>query len=125
MTFQRRNDLFQEVTKKMMDTMVSKAADYSNEDSLSNFKAVANICQLTPEQVCLTMIGVKVARLGVLLQGKKPNNESIEDSILDLQNYSFLLYCIRQEIIDSETQPTCGQDDINEYITSLNAPRVI
>ena len=119
MTFQQRNDLFEEVTEKMMDTMMSKASDYSNEDALGNFKAVANICQLTPEQVCLTMIGVKVARLGVLLQGKQPKNESIEDSILDLQNYSFLLYCIRQETIDSEVHPTCGQDEITEYVASL------
>jgi len=46
----------------------------------------------------LNLIATKVARLGVLLNSdKKPNNESIEDSVLDLANYSVLLSMIINE----------------------------
>jgi len=71
--------------------LLKKSQDYANEDVLSNFKLAGSICQLTPEQNCLSLIATKVARLGVLLQGKVPNNEPIRDSVLDLANYAVLL----------------------------------
>lgn len=83
---------FNEFTKQMENTMLKKGDDYSNEDRLSNFKLAGNIVGLKPEQNCLSLIATKVARLGVLIaSNKKPNNESINDSILDLANYSVLL----------------------------------
>jgi hypothetical protein len=44
------------------------------------------------------MISQKVSRLSNLFkQDRKPNNESIQDSILDLIGYSFLLDAITEE----------------------------
>ena len=44
------------------------------------------------------LIATKVARLGVLLNSDNPaKNESIDDSILDLANYSVLLGMILSE----------------------------
>lgn len=77
--------------------MTRKGDDYANEDRLSNFKLAGAIVGLTPEMVALTMISVKVARLGVLLKGKVPNNESVRDSIIDLANYSVLMDQILSE----------------------------
>jgi hypothetical protein len=83
---------------RMTDTIISKQADYAKEDVLSNFKLAGNICGINPSVNCLSLIATKVARLGVLLNTKEsPNNESIEDSLLDLANYSFLLYCLRKD----------------------------
>lgn len=78
--------------------LFKKSKDYATDiDVLSNFKLAGSICGLTPEQNCLSLIATKVARLGVLLQGKVPNNESIQDSVLDLANYAVLLDMIISE----------------------------
>jgi len=77
--------------KIQREILTSKGNDYANEDRLSNFKLAGTICQLSPEQNCLSLIATKVARLGVLLNGQIPSNESIKDSIIDLANYCVLL----------------------------------
>lgn len=77
--------------QKQQDTLLKKGNDYAGDDRLSNFKTVAAITNTTPEMVCLTMIGIKVARLGQLLSGKQAENESVRDSVEDLANYSILL----------------------------------
>lgn len=83
---------------KMCSVLQSKGNDYSSEtDALSNFKQAGAICRISAEQHCLALIATKVARLGVLLKGKTPKNESVEDSIIDLINYSFLLKCLNDE----------------------------
>jgi len=80
-------DLYPEIEK----VLISKGNDYANADRLSNFKLAGSICGLKPELNCLSLIATKVARLGVLLNSDKVNNESIEDSVLDLINYAILL----------------------------------
>ena len=83
---------------KISEIQLSKGDDYANEDRLSNFKLAGKICGLTPEQNCLSLIATKVARLGVLISGEsKPNNESVDDSIIDLVSYGTLLYMLRSE----------------------------
>ena len=78
--------------QKMKAVLLNKGEDYANTDRLSNFKLAGNICGISPELNCLSLIATKVARLGVLLNSNKsPNNESIEDSVLDLSNYALLL----------------------------------
>ena len=77
--------------RRQKEILTSKGNDYANEDRLSNFKLAGTICQLTPEQNCLSLMATKVARLGVLMNGQSPSNESIRDSIIDLANYCVLL----------------------------------
>ena len=98
MNYQVQEELLELFQNKMKEVLTKKGNDYSEGDCLSNFKHVAKITVTTPESVVLTMIGVKVARLGVLLNtGKEIKNEPIEDSILDLANYTFLLQCIMED----------------------------
>ena len=101
--------------------MIGKGNDYANEDRLSNFKLAGSICGLTPEQNCLSLIATKVARLGVLLGGKEPSNESIDDSLLDLANYAVLLACLREEkeidkpfVVDFD--PQTGKMTVSEWV---------
>jgi len=75
----------------------SKGDDYANEDRLSNFKIVASMVGITPEQVLLVFIATKAVRIGNLHGSKTPNNESIDDSIIDLVNYGILLKMVREE----------------------------
>jgi len=93
---------FNEFVELMENTLIKKGNDYANEDRLSNFKLAGSVCGLSAEQNCLSLIATKVARLGVLLKTNKPNNESIQDSVLDLACYATLLYMIIDE--KSKTQ---------------------
>lgn len=86
-----------EIVDQIKQTMFRKGNDYANEDRLSNFKLAGSIVGLSASQNCLSLIATKVARLGVLLKGSEPNNESIDDSILDLICYSCLLSMIESE----------------------------
>ncbi len=71
-----------------------KSHDYaSDEDRFSNFTRAAEIVSWFKnpiDQVFACMIGIKIARLAELRNGKNPNNESIRDSHLDLFVYSGL-----------------------------------
>jgi len=98
MTKQEQQEKLNDLFMKISTVILSKGDDYANEDRLSNFKLAGAICGISTEINCLSLIATKVARLGVLLNtDDKPNNESVEDSILDLANYAILLYMITQE----------------------------
>ena len=94
-------ETFVEAQKKIM---LSKGNDYANDDRLNNFKVAGEVCGIPADVQCLSLIATKVARLGVLLKSKNPNNESIRDSVIDLANYTALL-----DMILSETEPVASQ----------------
>lgn len=89
--------LFDSTMSANKELLLKKMQDYADEDVLTVFKDVAAITALNPEDVALTMIGVKVSRIGNLLGKTEVNFESLDDSINDLINYAFLLKCIRNE----------------------------
>lgn len=83
--------------------MLKKGNDYTaTGDRLSNFKVAGAAAGLTPEQNCLSLIATKVARLGSLLaQNRVPDNEPIQDSMLDLINYGILLHMLYVERLNA------------------------
>jgi hypothetical protein len=102
MTKETQLKIFDIFASKMREVCSSKGDDYAGEDRLSNFKLAGQIANqssnVQPEMNCLNLIATKVARLGQLLSSSKDvSNEPIEDSVLDLAIYSFLLHCIREE----------------------------
>ena len=98
MNIQTQQESFDNTVSKMKEIMFKKGNDYSNEDRLSNFKLAGNITGVGAKLNCLNLIATKVARLGQLLnKNTPPNNESIEDSIIDLANYTLLLSMIIQD----------------------------
>lgn len=99
MTQSEKEVYFEIFVETQKSVLLKKSQDYANKDVLSNFKFAGNICGISPEKNCLSLIATKVARLGVLLNGKIPKNESIKDSILDLANYAVLLNML---VIESE-----------------------
>lgn len=102
MTHEQQSILLGEFYAEKKNILKLKGEDYANEDVLSNFKSAGANIGISPELQCLSLIATKVARLGNLLSGKKPNNESISDSILDLSNYTDLLYCLVNEPITDD-----------------------
>lgn len=94
-----KGDIFiDELVDQMEDTMTRKGDDYAGEiDRLANFKEAGYLAGITAEQQCLSLVAVKVARLGNLLNGKVPNFESFQDSLMDLTTYTVLLQMINDE----------------------------
>lgn len=98
MNIERQKEVFKEAVADMERIMFEKGNDYANEDRLSNFKLAGSIVGSNAELNCLNLIATKVARLGVLLNSRvQPNNESINDSLIDLANYALLLMMIRND----------------------------
>lgn len=82
-----------------IELLLSKSNDYSsNGDILSVFKIVAKELSTTPETVIKVLIEVKKARLQSLRKKIAINHESIEDTIMDLYNYEFLLFCSKNDL---------------------------
>ena len=100
MNLKEQQEQFEVIIEEVKQTMFRKGNDYANEDRLSNFKLSGSIVGLSAQQNCLSLIATKVSRLGVLLKGSEPNNESIEDSMLDLTCYSILLKMIQSEVAE-------------------------
>lgn len=92
-------ETFKEFLGSQEEKIITKSHDYATEkDLLSNFYKTAIITNSHPEQVILNQLGIKIIRLGELIgKGKEPLNESITDNLIDLSNYTFLLYCILKE----------------------------
>jgi len=92
------DDFVDELVDQMQDTMSKKGDDYAGKiDRLANFKEAGHLAGITAEQQCLSLVAVKVARLGNLLNGKAPNFESFQDSLMDLTTYTVLLQMINDE----------------------------
>lgn len=96
--------------ERAKEIVIKKGNDYASDDRLSNFKLVAQICHLQPEQVAMVMIATKAVRLGELIgAGKEASNESVADSLLDNSNYSFLLHCLGVEREESKVRIEKGK----------------
>lgn len=115
MNKETQKNLFTEFTNKQLEIITSKQEDYANEDVLSNFKTAGANSGIKTEQQILSLIATKVARLGNLFKGKTPNNESIDDSIIDLGNYTFLLYCLIREEYQIDINVLMESDPIEEF----------
>lgn len=99
LTMEDRDKYVEELFAEQKKVLSSKGNDYAGADLLSNFRLAGMIVNQTsdhPDAInCLNLIGTKVARLGQLLNsGKHVHHESIQDSVVDLANYSALLYLI-------------------------------
>lgn len=90
---------FTETLEKMQDVHLSKNADYAtsaNKSPFYNFDITKFIlAQFTSDndKVYVWPIANKLARLAVILQSKKVNHESVEDSLIDIANYIILWRC--------------------------------
>lgn len=79
-----------------------KAADYATAGNpYSNFERAAFIASFFSDpvdKVFATLIGVKLARIGELTEpGRIANNESLDDSFLDLTNYAAIWTSYRRD----------------------------
>ena len=86
---------FLEALEKMKEVHIRKNEDYANPDNpFSNFDCSEYGLRLfsnTRDQIFIWPIFTKFARLSNLLNKRQaPNNESIEDTFIDIANYVLL-----------------------------------
>jgi nucleoside 2-deoxyribosyltransferase len=85
---------FKELTRKMLDITTAKNGDYArSNDAFKNFRLIE---QLSPaikvEDGILVRMSDKMTRIANLLHNEaKVADEKIEDTLLDLANYSLIL----------------------------------
>lgn len=89
---------FEQTLQTMLKIHESKNIDYANESNpFSNFDLSEQGLKLFPnprDGAFAWPIFTKLARLSVLMNGKdKPNNESVQDSLIDIANYTILWKC--------------------------------
>lgn len=89
------SEKFLELIERMKEIHVRKNSDYSGDnDPFYNFDFTSSLVSRFSnpvDQTFVSLIGIKLARLSVLLNSDKtPLNESIEDSFIDIANYCIL-----------------------------------
>ena len=89
-------DLIKEVEKsqkKGLELIKIKNADYAGSaNSFKNFDIAGDICNISSEKGILIRMSDKIIRIGNLLDKKaQVKDETIEDTLLDLANYSYIL----------------------------------
>ena len=84
---------FDHVLQQMKVIHDKKNHDYAkNTNPFSNFEYASQVAQVPVYKIFMTMIGIKMARLNELLDsGKTPNNESVQDTFIDLATYSAIM----------------------------------
>ena len=89
-------ETFTEALTQMQTTMEAKNHDYAaagEDDPFFNFKQVENLGITTVERGFLVRMTDKMTRLSSLLDREaKVLDEKLEDTVLDMANYSVLLY---------------------------------
>jgi len=85
------NPKFHALLTQMGEVHDSKNHDYAHDGNpYSNFEEAAATAGCSVNTVFAVLIGIKLARLNALRRGKTPNNESVQDSRLDLAVYAAL-----------------------------------
>lgn len=88
---------FIQTLEQMKEIHIKKNKDYASEENpFSNFDFSDLMMRMFPDRhkTFVWPIATKLARLSSLLQsGNIPNNESIEDSFVDIANYIILWKC--------------------------------
>ncbi len=88
--------------KTQYEVIERKNNDYAEDnDAFSNFKFAAEFADIPVTKAFQVLIGVKIARLKELLNGKVPQNEAVEDTLLDLANYATLLILYLNEGVNT------------------------
>lgn len=130
----------EEILKRSMEIHLKKREDYASDPTANpfeNFDRSNEIAGWFPDSYksFAILIGTKIARLGsLLIKGKTPNNESIDDSFLDLITYCALFYAYwksKQEVIKSSAikmldklvelkQAGCSHETLSKNLSCLN-----
>lgn len=110
------NPKFEGILQKMRVLHNKKSHDYARDSNrYSNFEEAAETAGTDVGTVFRVLIGIKLARIKELeSSGKEANNESLQDSRIDLANYAALY----ASYYEKDPNPT-KQSDLHDAINYL------
>lgn len=83
------DDAARHLAQEMADLIISKQNDYGKDNILES--------PAGPEVGLLVRMWDKFARLkNLITNNKKPNNETLDDTLIDIANYAILMMMIRK-----------------------------
>jgi hypothetical protein len=90
---------FKEITEKMNELVARKNADYAGaNDAFKNFKMCEALGVCSVEEGIVVRMSDKLTRISNLLNSEaKVADEKIQDTLLDLANYSIILSLVMSE----------------------------
>lgn len=115
----------EEILNRSKEIHLKKRADYASDPTANpfeNFDRSNLIADWFPNSYksFAVLIGTKIARLGALLfTGKTPNNESIDDTFLDLITYVALFYAYWKERQISDSDFQISRDEV-QYTDNIH-----
>jgi len=112
---------FKSFTGCMVQVMEKKNADYSgaSDDPFANFSAVKNLGICSVEAGFLTRMSDKLSRIASFAKRGELSvkDESAEDTLLDLANYSILLACY----LRAQRQAKMRQEHLVDQLAGVKA----
>lgn len=99
MTHQEREKVFEYIQKEIKKIRETKGYDYTlgTGDANRNFKKVAEVLGLTPEQVLWVYVEKHLDAIRSFIKSGELKGEGIEAKILDVINYLGILYSLLLE----------------------------
>lgn len=91
--------------------MKGKNQDYAPTTEFSNFERAAEFAGVTVEEAILVQIGIKITRLEAQHDGREANYETVDDTLLDLQNYTNILRAYRTKLSNGQPPTVTGKSD--------------
>lgn len=117
------------ILNEALKLQTSKRSDYTSANSgqYQNFERVASVVEWfkdPQDQVFVTLIMTKIARLAALLEKghDKPKHESVYDTFVDLTNYSSLWAGKRMEFCEGELRDSLPMQE--EHRSSWDRDRL-
>ena len=105
MNNERFEALVKEIREKSLDTLLTKNANYGNDDKLHNFHSGAAIIGCTPAQAAL---GYMAKHLASLVDKVNTNDfsdrEDFLEKVQDSINYLVFIWCCGNEELDKYTR---------------------
>lgn len=107
-----RNLQFEQLLKDMLALHEKKNHDYARPDNaFSNFEEAAAVAGCSVDTVFRVLVGIKLARLNELIaSGKTAQNESVQDSRMDLTMYCALWCSYHIQLSYDDKQLLFGKD---------------
>lgn len=117
------NPDFEALLEEIFELHNRKNEDYAGDSNpFANFEYVARFTGLSVDKVIEVMIGIKYARLDVLLKAEgEPNFESVEDTLLDVAVYGLIRLAYRR-MVSRTLAEEASQEVADEFFEGADNP---
>lgn len=98
MTYQKLKETVNRLFEDCKKVIKGKGRSYSSrEDELANFKGIAKLLGISPEQVCLVYLTKHIYSIYSIVRGEVYDTEGLRSRIIDAINYLVLLNALHEE----------------------------